>query len=118
MENLKVLILFQLYSIESKARNIDKKIFNEKFTFMKNQIKVNIIKMSKIFRYLNNIRLILHSRKYINKIIQYEVKNNKKLRISHSYFLNDIKGFKFKDDEKKLKIYISPFIVQIDYYTI
>ena len=113
LENLKVLILFQLYSIESKARNIDKKIFNEKFTFMKNQIKVNIIKMSKIFRYLNNIRLILHSRKYINKIIQYEVKNNKKLRISQSYFLNDIKGFKFKDDEKKLKIYISPFVVQI-----
>jgi len=58
--------------------------------------------MSYIFRFLNNIRLILISRKYINQIIKYEVENNRNLKISKSLFLNDIAGFKFKNDEKKL----------------
>ena len=75
---------------------------------MKLKIKFKIIK---IFEFLNNIRLIIASRKYINKIIKNEVENNELLRKSKSYFLNDITRFQYIN-EKNVKMYISQFIVK------
>ena len=103
----------QILMIKFLDSEINEKINSEKFILMENQIVSNIYKMSYIFRILNNIRLILKSRKYINQIIKYEVDNNKNLKISKSLFLNDIAGFKYKDDENKIKLYINKFIVQI-----
>ena len=103
----------QILMIKALDSELNEKINSEKFIQIKNQITSNIYKMSYIFRFLNNIRLILISRKYINQIIKYEVENNRNLKISKSLFLNDIAGFKFKNDEKKIKLYITKFIVQI-----
>ena len=94
----------QILMIKFLDSEINEKINSEKFILMENQIASNIYKMSYIFRILNNIRLILNSRKYINQIIKYEVDNNKNLKISKSLFLNDIAGFKYKDDENKIKL--------------
>ena len=112
--NIEIKLQNQMLMIKSMDSDINEKINSEKLIQMKNQIASNIYKMSYIFRFLNNIRLILISRKYINQIIKYEVDNNKKLKISKSLFLNDIAGFKYKDDEKKIKLYITKFIVQIE----
>ena len=75
-------------------------------------VNIQISKMSKIFKYLNNIRLLLMSRKYINRILANEVENNKGLKISKSYFCNDLICFTISDNKKK-KMYISPFIIQM-----
>ena len=106
-------IKLQNLMIKSLNSDVNEKINEEKYNQMKNRIFSNIYKMSYIFTFLNNIRLILISRKYINQIIKYEVDNNKNLKISKSVFLNDIAGFKYKDEEKKIKLYITKFIVQI-----
>ena len=103
----------QILMIKYLDLDVNEKINSEKFILMENQIVSNLYKMSYIFRILNNIRLILKSRKYINQIIKYEVYNNKNLKISKSFYLNDIAGFKYKDDENKIKLYITKFIVQI-----
>ena len=107
--NLLDLIIF-IKDLETK---INEKLRIESEDYLKNQIKSNIFKMSNAFRFLNNIRLILFSRKIVNKIIQNEVKNNEKIHISKTVFLNDLSGFNYKNDEQKLKLYVSAFIVQI-----
>ena len=107
------ILLILVTNIKSLEIEINDKKSNENISYMKNKIKTNIIKMSNIFRFLNNCRLILVSRKYVNKIIQNEVKNNEKMQISKSVFLNDWAGFNYINDEKKLKLYVSQFIVQI-----
>ena len=71
--------------------------------------------MLPIFKYFNNIRSLLLSSKYVNRVIANEVENNKFLRISNKYFLNDLIGFKITDKKQK-KMYISQFIVQIKDY--
>ena len=102
----------QIILINRFENNIDLKSMKNSFDKQLDEIKLQIAKMSKIFRYLNNIRSLLLSRKYINRIIADEVENNIDLRISKTYFLNDIIGFKISDDKIK-KMYISQFIVQI-----
>lgn len=107
-------ILINLFAkLSNLVMVISDKINFENVNCMNNKIKSNIIKISNIFRFLNNIRLILLARKYVNKIIINEVNINPKIKISQSSFLNDLIGFKFKNDENKLKIYVSKFIVQI-----
>ena len=113
LKNQKMEYDMVILMIKTLNSDINENINLETFIQMKNEIISNIYKMSYIFRFLNNIRLILISRKYINQIIKYEVDNNKKLKISKTLFLNDIAGFKYKHDEKKIKLYISKFIVQI-----
>ena len=70
-------------------------IFENKF----DEVKSQFIKMSRVFNYLNNIRSLLLSRKYVNRIISREIENNKYLKISKNYFLNDVRGFKLTDEK-------------------
>ena len=102
-----------MMNLSNLSMIISDKINSENIYIMNNKIKSNIIKISNIFRFLNNIRLILLSRKYVNKIILNEVQNNPKIKISQSLFLNNLIGFKYINDENKLKLYVSQFIVQI-----
>ena len=102
-----------MMNLSNLSMIISDKINSENIYIMNNKIKSNIIKISNIFRFLNNIRLILLSRKYVNKIILNEVQNNPKIKISQSLFLNDLIGFKYINDENKLKLYVSQFFVQI-----
>ena len=113
INQMKEVILNQMIYISTIRLDITEKISSENIKYLKNKIKTNVIKMANIFRFLNNIRLILFSRKIVNKIIQNEVRNNKNLYISQTNFLNDIIGFKYKDDVNKLKLYVSKLIVQI-----
>ena len=116
LEITKTKLETQILMITSMESDINQKINTEKFNQINNQIFSNIKKISYFFRLLNNVRKIMVSRKYINQIIKYEVNNNMRLKISKSFFLNDIEGFKYKDYEKKIEIYITKFIVQIGDY--
>ena len=63
-------IKLQNLMIKSLNSDVNEKINAEKYNQMKSRIFSNIYKMSYIFIFLNNIRLILIliSRKYINQI--------------------------------------------------
>jgi len=113
LEEMRIYLLDLMIFIMTLETEIDKKISNENHDYLKSQIKSNIIKMLNIFRFFNNIRLILFYRKSVNKIIQNEIKNNSKIHISKTVFLNDFTGFNYKNDEQKLKLFVSQFIVQI-----
>ena len=82
--NNQSLLIINLKLILDKSELIS--LFNKRFY----EIQIQIPKMSKIFKYLNNIRVLLLSRKYVNRILSYEVENNNDLKISKSYYLNDI----------------------------
>lgn len=102
----------QMQLIRININEIDKKISENKINEMRNEIKSQIIKMMRVFIYLNNIRLIIMSRKYINRIIKNEIENNDKLRISKIRYLMDVIAFKF-EEYNKIKKYLKQFIVQI-----
>ena len=105
----------QILLIKSYENTLNQKISNIYFNHRLDEIKSQILKMLPIFKYFNNFRSLLLSRKYVNSVIANEVENNKFLRISNKYFLNDLIGFKISDEKQK-KMYISQFIVQIKDY--
>jgi len=77
---------------------------------IKNTLNIKSIEILNILLFLNNIRLLLYSRKYVNTILRFEIKKNKKLRISKKKYLIDFAGLKFKE-EKLIQNYISNFII-------
>jgi len=105
----------QILLIKSYENTLNQKISNIYFNHRLDEIKSQILKMLPIFKYFNNIRSLLLCHKYVNSVIANEVENNKFLRISNKYFLNDLIGFKISDEKQK-KMYISQFIVQIKDY--
>ena len=111
--NIKIEILNQIILIKDLEKDINRKIDQESMNMMKSEIKGKVYKLFNIFRYLNNIRLILNSRKYINKLIKIKVETNKNLVKTKQYLFNDLRGFKYKNDEKKCKMYISQLTVQM-----
>ena len=113
LNDIKFILLNLMINISNLVMSIYNKINIENINYMNNKIKSNIIKISNIFKFLNNIRLVLLSRKYVNQIIKKEVESNPCIRISVSSFLNNLNGYKYKDDENKLKLYVFQFIVQI-----
>ena len=113
LNDVKFTVLNLKIDLSYLATIISDKIISENVNRILNKIKSKIIKISNIFSFLNNIRLILFSRKYINKIIQNEVQNNSNIRISKKLYLNDFIGAKYINDDNKLKLYVSQFIVQI-----
>ena len=113
ISNILIDMLLQMFSLKWLENGITKRITSENMILLKKKIQIQIYEMLKIMTFLNNIRLIILTRKYTNNIIKNQIENNEKIRISSSLFLTNIKGFKFKNDPKKLKIYLSKFIVQI-----
>ena len=97
LNDIKFILLNLMINISNLVMNIYNKINIENINYMNNKIKSNIIKISNIFKFLNNIRLVLLSRKYVNQIIKKEVESNPYIRISVSSFLNNLNGYKYKD---------------------
>ena len=118
--NIKEDILLNIINIENQVIFINQKIIdlNERLNKMKseyliNNIDIQITKILNIFIFLYNIRLLLYSRKYINALLRYEIKNNKNLRVSKNKYLIDFEGIKYINDKKAIKNYICNFVVSI-----
>ena len=118
--NIKEDKLLDIINIENQVIFINQKIIelNERLNKIKseyliNNIDIQITKILNIFIFLNNIRLLLYSRKYINALLRYEIKNNKNLRVSKIKYLIDFEGIKYINDKKAINNYICNFVVSI-----
>ena len=78
-----------------------------------NKISIKKIEILKLFLFLNNARLLLLSRKFINNLIKIIIRENKNLRISSKKYLLNLSVYrKFWNDYNVIKNYISNFIVK------
>ena len=109
-----------IINIEQQINYVNQKItqLNNEINILdneniKNTINIKSIEILNLLLFLNNIRLLLYSRKYVNTILRFEEKKNKKLRLSKNKYLIDFAGLKYKE-EKLIKNYISNFIVMIN----
>jgi hypothetical protein len=112
--------LLSMINIEQQINYVNQKItqINNEINILdneniKNTINIKSIEILNLLLFLNNIRLLLYSRKYVNSILRFEVKKNKKLRLSKKKYLIDFASLKFKE-EKLIKKYISNFIVMVN----
>jgi len=103
----------QINFVNQKITQLNNEINILDIENIKNTINIKSIEILNILLFLNNIRLLLYSRKYVNTILTFEVKKNKKLRLSKNKYLIDFAGLKYKE-EKLIKNYISNFIVMVN----
>ena len=103
----------QLIYIQQKIIAINEKLNEIKINNIDNKMKIQITKILNAFLFLNNIRLLLYSRKYINSLLRAEIKKNKaNLKKSKKKYLIDFVGLSLENEISK-KNYISNFIVLV-----
>lgn len=103
----------KLIFVNKYIYKIEKEITDFDINKLRNNIKIQVRKFVNVFTFLNNIKLLLFSRKYVNSIIKNQVDSNKNLYFSKKKYLIDLVAYsKMKNNKKAIKSYITNFIFQ------